>query len=48
MAAWEPQNGRQGLERVETLGLWTLRTTFFDLSTPLIRKGHDGEWNGMG
>ena len=38
MAARGPQNGRRVLESVLPLG--------FDLSTPSMRKGRDGEKNG--
>ena len=43
MAARGPQNGRRGLERCEPLGFWAFQATFFDPSTPSMRKGHDRE-----
>ena len=49
MAVRVAQNGRQGLERGPTLGYWpfqaTLLNNVFDLSTPSMRKGDEGEKN---
>ena len=51
MAARGPPNGRRGLESGLPPGFWALPSTllnkFFDLSTPSMRKGRDGEkWGG--
>ena len=42
MPAKVPQNGRRGLEKCPHLGFWAL-PSIFDLSTPSMRKGDDGE-----
>ena len=43
MAARGPQNGQRGLESGLPLGFWALPSSFFDLSTPSMRKVDDGE-----